>query len=76
MSKFLKLTNFCLNKSLIHTIQMEETKIIIRVINPDFFGFQIFSSGTLSNNSYYYTFCSEKTPKDFQIIKDWVDKIK
>ena len=75
MSKFLKLTNFCVNKSFIHTIQMDKTKIFIRVMNPDFFGFQIFSSGILSNNSYMYDFCSIKTPEDFIIIKDWIDKM-
>lgn len=55
---------------------MEKTIFILKVIIPDFFGFQLFSCGTLTNASYIYTFCPEKSPEDYIIINKWIDNMK
>lgn len=75
MSRFLKLSNFVLNKSFIHEIQYKEKQIILRVCIPEFTGFQLFSCGTISSTSYTYTFCPEKTQADFKIISKWIDSM-
>ena len=79
MSRFLKLTNRIINIKYITQIHSYDKSFQIMINTNNLSGINIFGFGTISwqNEWIYVREDSEKESdkKDYQIIKDWVEKL-
>jgi len=79
MSRFLKLTNRIINIKYITQIHSYDSSFQIKINTNNLSGINIFGFGTISwqNEWIYVREDSEKESdkKDYQIIKDWVEKL-
>jgi hypothetical protein len=79
MSRFLKLTNRIINIKYITQIHSYDNSFQIMINTNNLSGINIFGFGTISwlNEWIYVRDDSEKESdkKDYQIIKDWVEKL-
>ena len=74
MSKFLKITNFIINKNFIHHIVLtNQDKIIIQLMANKMDGFFLFGGGRINSQNTTIELCKTKHSKDFKIVTDWIN---
>jgi hypothetical protein len=74
-SKFIKLTHMILNTNYINKIRIyADFYYIYLTPPPDFKGITMFGFGALDAKNEEIIISAKKTPKDYQIISDWVEK--
>ncbi len=80
MSKFLRLTHYLFNTNDIHKIIIYENKYIIHIvskqINGSNFGIGGITSGKFSTEMCEIEICSEKHTTDYNLVTNWINKIK
>lgn len=78
MSKFLKITNFLLNTSKIHRIDIHPNKYTIHLVPNKISGggLFLFSSGSTSINTVSHTIdvCKIEHSTDYEIVSKFIDK--
>ena len=79
MSRFLKLTNRIINIKYITQIHSYDSSFQIMINTNNLSGINVFGFGTIScQNEWIYVredAEKESDKKDYQIIKDWVEKL-
>ena len=79
MSRFLKLTNRIINIKYINQIYINDTSYQIYINTNNLSGINIFGLGSIrwQDDSIYIREDSEKESdrKDYQIIKEWIEKM-
>jgi len=75
MTRFIKLTNIIINTSSIIKINILPTKYTMFMSNNYLEGFIFLGSGSIESNSNTIDVCKNKDPTDYQIVKEWINKI-
>lgn len=74
MSRYLKLTNFIINKKYIHHIDIKnKDKFIIHLMTNNIDGFFLFTSGTFDSHNSEFVVCKTQHLSDYKIVSDWID---
>lgn len=75
MLKFLKLTTTVINTSKNMQIHISPTKYTMILCNSHFDGLLFVGSGGIQSTDSKIEICKNKHPEDYQIMKEWIDKL-
>ena len=76
MSNFIKFSSIVINASKIKTIHMQNNIYYITLTTNKFDGFMLFTNGYLNSNNDKIEICGKKNPIDYNILSEWINKIK
>jgi hypothetical protein len=76
MSNFIKLSSIVINASKIKTIHMQNNIYYITLTTKQFDGFMLFTNGYLNSINDKIEICGKKNQIDYNILSEWINKIK
>ena len=72
MSRFIRLTDFIINKNFIHHIDIQKNKFIIHLTSNKIDGIYLFCAGQLDSSNTEYEMCKYERPNDYKTIANWI----
>ena len=76
MSNFIKFISIVINASKIKTIHMQNNIYYITLTTNKFDGSMLFTNNYLNTNNDKIKICGKKNPRDYNILSEWINKIK
>ena len=76
MSNFIKFSSIVINASKIKTIHMQNNIYYITLTTNKFDGFMLFTNSYLNSNNNKIEIYGKKNPIDYNILSEWINKIK
>jgi hypothetical protein len=76
MTRFLRLSGVIINTTKILTIDILPKKYTVRMCDQKIDGWLSFSSGSVDSKNTKIYVCENDHPDDYQLVKEWIHRIK
>jgi hypothetical protein len=72
--KFIRLGTILINPSSIRTINIKDTKYVIRFMSESIYGSLIFGSGGINSEDRHIVIDKKENPSDYRVMEHWISK--